>query len=195
MDYSHFNEAVPTNVRKALFNCANLVKDEHIAFNHNSYGDEAIEPIWGQSLDGYIPFQQGGYCVSSFHGVSIDTDTHLSTAHSKWLDEQQIELDKAFLDTFPHANLNNLTLEQQNEYAEFEAEYYTPVLVSFNIFVSMDTKVWLQFKIGFLDAPYYREHAQEQIHTDSYLADDFAQNWQEYIKDFFTTVMNKLKHK
>lgn len=174
----HFADEVPQEVQRKLGRIALLIKQDFsdmVSGNKEAYSDERLEPVFGKSYSGYIPFQNGGFTVSKFFLNDEDSTYHFTEKQTEYNQEQAKNCYEAFLmdnGLDRETEYDSLTEEQQESLFEYERDWFEPALLSFTMFADgfkegfYDSKkpyVLFRTSINYKDAPYYRERDEEDI--------------------------------
>lgn len=83
-DFSHFDPAVPQALRERVQEFAVKIKEDLLTGSfRESLGDTTIERIYGIYLSGWVPFQEGGYCVNSLYRYGEDPCYHFTAKQTE----------------------------------------------------------------------------------------------------------------
>lgn len=174
----HFNPLVTKVMQDKLKALATHVKDYEIdSFqNTESYGDAAISEIYGVHIPGFIPFQLGGFEVSTLIRHDTDTSYHIGgmtqSANDSfdycfecWLADKELPKD---------TQRDSLTDAQWDDFGEYENDWFEPALLRFECWVSQKEdfktdekevdKVFMRLSVNYADAPYYRSKRDETLY-------------------------------
>jgi len=164
-DNKHFRSEVSEQVRDKLLAIANEVENEVFSMVEG-YGNLRIEPISGNSYDGFISFQNGGYEVSEFISTGLSSGVFVTDNERDWYESLQAQCEKDFrLDNKieEDAELTDTNLDALSEY---EQSYFDDQIsmLRFETWIEQDNEtVILRLSLGYKDAPYYRSKHDETI--------------------------------
>jgi hypothetical protein len=131
---NHFTLDCPTRLANIAKKMIERVDlKEFLPYWRDSYGDSQIEPISGKCFESFWPAQLGGFCKTMFISEPVSSGSYMTKQEREWHQSQDPE-------------------------SEFE-----PVLLMFQIWVTMDEKIHWRLSINYADSPYYRESASEII--------------------------------
>lgn len=184
MVFPNFKSEVPAAVQNKINALA-----MHVMVNWHNFinsgeciiSPETIESIHGNGYDGFIPFQDGGFQVSGFYSNN-PWDCHFSNGQKEYNERQSNDCWEQFLrDNAFESGIewDNLTDQQQNDFAEYESERFEPALVQFQVFAdnfaygNRAPSVTVRVSVNYKDAPYYRGKYAEDLNSTSYDIDEF----------------------
>lgn len=129
----HFNPIVAKSIRNKMLETAKIIENEYIdnqTYNGALSSCNGVEPISGVELSGYIPFQDGGYALSSLYKNEINEPTFskLQADHVvKEYDDMIKDLRECYNLSLSEDVPDNLSEELQEYESEFYSQAYTEI--------------------------------------------------------------------
>jgi len=183
-DTSHFAPSVSQALRGKMFEVAEAIKEDFISdCGREAHGCNRIEPIYGKSYDGFIPFQDGGYEISEFYRNDIDSSYHFTKAQSESMERSKKDMYESFYHDHIKGNdkraadvkldkdfsYSDLPEKLQSVFSDYENEWFESALLRCELWVSdgyhddkADT-IYYRVSLGYKDAPYYRSKYDETL--------------------------------
>lgn len=181
----HFSASVPLDMREKMLEVAEHCRDE-LGYHFEGHGCTHLDPIHGNSYDGFIAFTNGGFNVTEFVSMGDSTGTFFNKAHEEWRNEQYDYMIECFRQdelkwSVEDAKLQNgvfdwesLTESEQEMLTDYENEWFEPPLVSVRMFIK-EGRVYTLLLANYSDAPYYRGSAEDVLAERDYSYSEFRQ--------------------
>lgn len=162
-DFSHFNPAVPQALRERVQEFAVKIKEDLLTGSfRESLGDTTIERIYGIYLSGWVPFQEGGYCVNSLYRYGEDPCYHFTAKQTETALAEAAAVERDFRKENGIAPDERLTDEQQEALFYMLEGPYGPLEyadVTLDVSVSLRPEedrnradgVYIHLYVGYLD--------------------------------------------
>lgn len=185
-ELDHFADCAPTEVREKMLDIAREIESDFISdydgggMGKDAYGCQRLNTIYGYHISGFIPSQNGGFEVTEFYSngessgayfteserEATENDyTNMVQSFARDVLEKEWEAAQEWAEQFDY---NELTSEQQNAMADYESEWFEPVLLRVEMWLDRgkDRKsesVFFRLSCNYNDAPYYRAKSDETI--------------------------------
>lgn len=194
-----FHETIDIALQDKLLELSEAVLDDFISEQSNStaYGCTHLDAINGNSYDGFIARQRGGFEVTEYYNTHAYEG--LTKKNQRFLDGMQDGLYQSFNQTHnqPHDyTYDDYTDELQQELEEWECDYYEPALLRFEVWCEdYSATVFFRLSLGYKDAPYYRTKYDDTLIEFTLTNEDVMQlTSEELIKRLaftYTTVVKE----
>ena len=122
--------------------------------------------ILGYHVDGFIPFQMGGYDLSMFISNYLTYSSyHVTKNQTEFNNGQYDNLIEDFTRSKSIINFSydDLTEDEKEELLELEYQYEELALIGYYVYINNDQSITVTQYINYKDMPYYREKYNEVI--------------------------------
>ena len=173
----HFKSNVPESTIEKMHAFAELVQDQfdsELFTSSELIMESNIDNISGVGYDGFIPFQDGGYTVSSYCRCDTDTSYHETAKQTECMNQYYDQCVESFkMD-------NDIESEEIPEdklelFYDYESEWFDCAVADVRIWID-GQDILIDMGINYKDGPYFREKYAEKIAVIEITLDDFMQS-------------------
>ena len=167
----NFKKSVPAEIQNKLKDLAENLEFYDIA---ETCDKEQVSEISGNSYDGFMAFQRGGFEVSVFADNGSGPGSFVTEDQEKFIDNLKDQCEKDFREENEIDKNSELTDEQLDELLNWESDYLEPLLIRSEMWVEDEKdEILFRLSINYKDAPYYRGNHDEDLNEFTMTFIDF----------------------
>jgi len=179
----HFKKQVSKETQEKMLRFIEHMKDDDALSDFCDGVDEPkIEEIQGLPVEGFIPYQDGGYCLSGLTDDGYGSGCFVSATHKEYVHAAH---DEAYEDGLEEAKKEGLTGEDAETYArecETEDESLGYMFIECEVY-QKEGKIIVALVAKYADAPYFRDASGERFKRIEIGVDKFNSMAMEDIQD------------
>jgi hypothetical protein len=176
----HFAPGADTDQAYKMGELAELIKDEFISEQPDSYGMARIDTVSGKAFDGFIPHQKGGFSISEYYPLGISSGRFFTDGEREHAERLQADALAGFCLENDYDDYEAIPEDRREDLYEFEDNWLRDQesILSVELWTghNQDTApgmVTVRLSLNYRDAPYYRSKYAEDLAEFQYTADEF----------------------
>ena len=181
----HFKPGVPVSIQDKILSVVELAKDDFINEQNQEVmiSCENTEEISGVAYSGFIPFQDGGYCLSALYRCDVDSTFHLTKKQTEWVNEDEKNMLENFYTEHNIKTDDKMTDVQHDMLSEYESEWFGDgAWLTLNVFCCIENNylgnnkektVTVQLLFNYKDGEYKRDKYADELYVKVYSFDEF----------------------
>ena len=173
----HFANGVSPALAKKMSQLADLIKDDFISAQLDSYIMARIDEISGVGYSGFIPHQDGGFTVSERYPCGVSSGCFFTQSERKFCERMQQDAENEWL---RENELDAVPEGRKEECYEYQDEWMRDqdTILSVELWTGHNQDdnlddVTIRLSLNYKDAPYYRSKYAEDIIELKYTAAEF----------------------
>jgi hypothetical protein len=179
-DLLHFSPNANTAQAYKMGELAELIKDEFIGEQHDSYGMARIDTVSGNAYSGFIPFTNGGFLISEYYPLGISSGRFFTDGEREHAERLQADALAEFCRENEFDDYDAIPEDRKEDLYAFEDEWLrdqeSVLCVELWTGHNQDAApgmVTIRLSLNYKDAPYYRGKYTENLAEFQYTADEF----------------------